>query len=620
MYKNILKPILACTGLVLLVFCPVGAAFEVISEDDSGIAAKYPADTGIEKDPAVVFVEDFESRGPSTFKEIWTSVSNKARALSIAADVPPASKGSRSLQVTAKRGKNSGGSLYKVIENGYDELYARIYVKFARDYGFNHHFCKLAGQIDPPPWPTGGAGLRPKKRFITGLEPTTALRHTYPPKNFAPPGFWFFYTYWPRMKSWENENGVPNNPPDGDGRSFYGNNFAPAEPTLVPRDRWICMEWMVRLNSEPGKCDGAQRFWIDGKLVGNWSPGTPQGYWMRDMFRIVPGDERCKPFSGFCWRDDPKVKINKFKLENYVSDRSFEHGDKYKAKHPDFPLNDNEYTCWFDHVVIATSYIGPIYQDKAKPTAQSADNILFTCDFESDTWYKEWDIDKKDKHTDVVTADPIRKFKPFRDKALRIKVDKGGHYGTSLQFRFKERLGEEPEEIYFRYYLRFADDWDPVKGGKLPGITGTYGRAGWGGRRVNGRDGWSARGLFDGQNNDKTPIGFYCYHVDMKGKYGSHWVWDKNNLGYLQNNRWYCVEQYAKMNTPGQNDGILRGWVNGQLAFEKTDVRMRDVDTLKIETIWVNLYLGGTWTAESDHHLYIDDVVIARNYIGPVQK
>ena len=33
-------------------------------------------------------------------------------------------------------------------------------------------------------------------------------------------------------------------------------------------------------------------------------------------------------------------------------------------------------------------------------------------------------------------------------------------------------------------------------------------------------------------------------------------------------------------NTPGANDGVLRGWVDGKLAFEKTDVRMRDVAAL----------------------------------------
>jgi hypothetical protein len=46
---------------------------------------------------------------------------------------------------------------------------------------------------------------------------------------------------------------------------------------------------------------------------------------------------------------------------------------------------------------------------------------------------------------------------------------------------------------------------------------------------------------------------------------------------------------------------------------------MRDVDTLRIEAVWLNLYLGGSWVAKSDHHLYIDNIVIARDYIGPIQ-
>jgi len=254
---------------------------------------------------------------------------------------------------------------------------------------------------------------------------------------------------------------------------------------------------------------------------------------------------------------------------------------------------------------------------KIKPASR---DVLFSCNFESDNWYEEWGMRRRDEHADVIAADASRKFRPLQGKALRIKVDQGGHYGLSVQFHFRKQLGEEPEEIYFRYCLRFADDWDPVRGGKLPGIAGTYGRAGWGGRPVNGRDGWSARGLFLGLKDGKTPIGFYCYHADMRGKYGSNWVWDKDRLGYLENNRWYCIEQYVKMNTPGRNDGILRGWVDGQLAFEKTDVRLRDVDSLKIECVWLNVYLGGTWTSRSDHHLYIDNVVIALNYVGPMRK
>ena len=70
------------------------------------------------------------------------------------------------------------------------------------------------------------------------------------------------------------------------------------------------------------------------------------------------------------------------------------------------------------------------------------------------------------------------------------------------------------------------------------------------------------------------------------------------------------------MNTPGKSDGIMRGWVDGKLAFERKDVRLRDVDSLKIETVWLNVYYGGSWEAKLDYHLYIDDVVISPQYIG----
>jgi hypothetical protein len=112
----------------------------------------------------------------------------------------------------------------------------------------------------------------------------------------------------------------------------------------------------------------------------------------------------------------------------------------------------------------------------------------------------------------------------------------------------------------------------------------------------------------------------------MKGRYGDNWVWDRDGFSGLENNRWYCIEQQVVLNTPGQKDGVntsgqkdgvLRGWVDGKLVFEKTDVRMRDVAALKIENVWINLYHGGKWTAQTEQHLYIDDVVISTQPIGP---
>ncbi|WP_146600801.1 polysaccharide lyase [Novipirellula aureliae] len=78
------------------------------------------------------------------------------------------------------------------------------------------------------------------------------------------------------------------------------------------------------------------------------------------------------------------------------------------------------------------------------------------------------------------------------------------------------------------------------------------------------------------------------------------------------NQKPYCIEQQTRQNTLGKNDGILQGWVDEKLVFEKNDVRMRDADTLKIETAWLNLYYGGTWTAKFDYHVYMTGLAIRR--------
>ncbi len=257
---------------------------------------------------------------------------------------------------------------------------------------------------------------------------------------------------------------------------------------------------------------------------------------------------------------------------------------------------------------------------------QSNPNVIFFSDFESKRWASDWTHAAKMDVLDQVGTDAQRNFKPLSGNALRVKIAKGSNQALNTLFKFKKEMGKEPEEIFVRYYLRLAEDWNQtLQGGKMPGISGTYGKSGWGGRKSNGTRGWSARGAFN-----KTipagnplaglhPIGTYCYHADMKGQYGDVWIWQKDYLGYLENNRWYSVEQYLKLNTPGKKDGILRAWIDGRLAFEKTDIRFRKVKNLKIEQIWMNVYHGGKLPSPYDQHLFIDNVVIAKKYIGPVQ-
>jgi hypothetical protein len=248
-------------------------------------------------------------------------------------------------------------------------------------------------------------------------------------------------------------------------------------------------------------------------------------------------------------------------------------------------------------------------------------DVLLFSNFEDTDWMESWNGWQISSPVPV-NSNENEKFIPLDGKALQATVPKGQHTGLNMTYRFQDRSGSEPEEIYFRYYLRLGNGWSPTSDGKFPGIAGTYGRAGWGGRVPNGYDGWSARGLFGRASGGKTPIGNYTYHLDdKKRKWGEHLLWGgpagPDNRAHLENNRWYCIETYVRLNTPGEYDGILRGWIDGELTYDRTNLRFRDTTDLKIETVWLNLYHGGSLVAPSDHVLFIDNVVIARSYIGP---
>lgn len=250
-------------------------------------------------------------------------------------------------------------------------------------------------------------------------------------------------------------------------------------------------------------------------------------------------------------------------------------------------------------------------------------DVIFFTDFESESWMDEWSYAGEREAIDTVSTDDPRKFESLHGKALRVRIAEGANGALNTLYKFQQETAKEPEEIYFRYYLRLANDWNQtIEGGKMPGLSGTYGKSGWGGRKSDGTTGWSARGTFFRTLPDTNPlrglhpIGTYCYHADMQGQYGDIWLWQKGYRGYLEKNRWYAIEQYLKLNDPAKSDGILRAWVDGRPAFEKTDIRYRANDQLKIEQVWMNLYHGGSRPSPYDQHLFIDQVVIAKSYIG----
>lgn len=308
---------------------------------EKGIASKYPGDRGIENDPKVVFVENFESNSLDAIWGRWETVGDKP-GQSLTTDLPPHSSGKASLLMD--RTKGPGPQLFRRIKNksggwGYDRIFARYYVKFDPDCAEIHHFGTCLGGNNPPtPWPSVRAGQPTDgaKSFWSGIEP------------FGKSWTWDFYTYWCEMRG---------SPPRG---QTWGNSFVHDRNLKVEKGRWICVEQMIKMN-DVGDTNGEQALWIDGKLISHLGKGFPKGLWTYDKF--MPGKsgqgirwskeknaperfdvpEGGAPFEGFRWRTAPELNVNSLWLYIYTEKPE---GHRMKV--------------WFDDVIIATEYIGPL--------------------------------------------------------------------------------------------------------------------------------------------------------------------------------------------------------------------------------------------------------------------
>ena len=326
------RTVAGVAAIAALACFALASAGEALPEGP-GLAANYPGDTGIERDPSVLFSDSFETGTIAEIGKRWGEVSNKdATVLALSDDVPRAGS-KRSVQMTATLAENTGGHLYARLKRGVDVAFARFYVRFAPDTGYIHHFVTLGGYNPPTTWPQGGAGIRPRgdDRVTVGIEPF-GDRGRYPP-----PGIWNFYTYWHEMKVSAD-------------RKYWGNSLRPIVPAIVPKDKWQCVEIMLKLNSAPDLPDGELALWLDGKLVAHFVKGAPRGRWTGMGFSLL--QRNGEPFEGFRWRTSSSLKINFFWLLHYVTENA--------ARQNNVTDPPRISRVWFDDIVVSTAYIGPV--------------------------------------------------------------------------------------------------------------------------------------------------------------------------------------------------------------------------------------------------------------------
>jgi len=212
---------------------------------------------------------------------------------------------------------------------------------------------------------------------------------------------------------------------------------------------------------------------------------------------------------------------------------------------------------------------------------------------------------------DVRNADMTRtrRVNGYVEQGLEVKIPTGFFRG----FGPYARLPEVAEEAWYRYYV-YLSNFRPVGSGKLPGLADAS-------RTLNAKGckpstpespGWSARMMFDrlgtlGAKPDQVPIGFYVYHAGQQANCGDELI-----IGALDQRRWTCIEGHIRMNTPGQPNGLIEGWIDGERVFREDHFEFRRAgEALGIREMWNNVYFGGSYPTPNDLSLILDEMVVS---------
>jgi len=322
MRRTWLVPILFLLAWALWAGVKKSVAPEVatLPEGDAGLATRYPGDAGIEKDPAVVHYDGFEDyTTPEDAHKKYEFVMHTEN-MRLAEDPANVNHGKKAMAFTLpKQQEGNAAALYRILEEERDVLFLRFYSKFEKGYdqhGSSHNSGVISAHYFPGRQASPGKPADGRNKFWVSYETERGAAPSPGPLNI--------YCYHPEQRTGYGDHIYPTGRiiPQSTQPPPFGPGFV-SRPDFIPElGRWYCYEFMVKANT-PGRRDGRIACWVDGKLIAD--------------------------YPGFRLRDVETLKIDIFGVALFMRPNSIRANTK-----------------WFDDVVAATSYIGPIAR-KGRP-------------------------------------------------------------------------------------------------------------------------------------------------------------------------------------------------------------------------------------------------------------
>jgi hypothetical protein len=217
--------------------------------------------------------------------------------------------------------------------------------------------------------------------------------------------------------------------------------------------------------------------------------------------------------------------------------------------------------------------------------------------------------------------------------SLKVKFPKGklktSDSGIDCRIPLKNSFKDNDfsaSDIYVSYWVKFSDNYEFDKcGGKLPSL---------GGSNFNSRENtWKGRIMW----RRGGAIQFYMelpsnsFSPDNEDRFWGPKV--KNGKGlcqseftpHLSTSKWHNIELHYKFETPGKNDGVFEGWVDGKFYSINASVfnNYRPVgsarENITVNAILLSAFLGGSdanYEPSQDTFAWFDEIRVSNKRIN----
>jgi hypothetical protein len=323
---------LASTGaLILFSIAAVSGQGPGALPEGGGIAVSFPGDKGIADHPAVKFAEDFEDISATALAPGSPGWDNVWGEVLIVQETGKVHAGEKAAELSHKGPESSIGAWRDFRPDGFDTLFVRYYMKYHSQFPGCHHTGMSVLAAAPGVNQGSATGVQPDgtNHFSATLDDIPPF-FSWSPEGNRPPGYSYIYCYHMDQGSQWGDVFMPSGTVMPGGREVFGDGFVSRPDIILDRDRWYCFELMVAANA-PGGSDGRVAFWVDGELKAD--------------------------FPGLRFRSVNSLNANTVIMGTWSSE--------YYANQ----------TLWYDDIVAATSYIGPMTGELAAGAGGGAPKV-----------------------------------------------------------------------------------------------------------------------------------------------------------------------------------------------------------------------------------------------------